>query len=220
MGSIGKGTPGRQLLLREARMNRLLFASVGALLLAVAGGCAMCDNSQDCTYASYGGKWQREDPCCGRVGSLFAPAGAPAVPQQPHAYTSSQSDDEQSSVLAPQDVEHLDQELQGGESIDAAPTDTAGEPLDLGPMDISIVDDESAEAPGMDVDAADAASMDAESAGAAPTDAEAAETDATPQDEASAIFDDLDIKREPLDPMQPSDQGELPALDPSPDLDE
>lgn len=201
-------------------MNRLLFASVGALLLAVASGCAMCDNSQDCTYASYGGKWQRHDPCCGRVGSLFDPAGAPTVPQQPHAYASSQSDHEQRSVLAPQDVEHLGQELQGGEPTDVAPTDAAGEPLDLGPMDISIVDDEPADAPGVEVESADAASIDIESAGAAPTNSDPAETDATSQDEASAIFNDLDIMREPLDPMQRSDQGELPALDAAPDVDE
>lgn len=200
-------------------MNRLLFASLGSLLLAVAGGCAMCDNSQDCTYASYGGKWQRHDPCCGRVGSLFDPAGAPTVPHQAQSPTWPLSDDDQQSVLAPQDVEPLDQELHEIESTDSAPTDGAEEPLDLGPMDFSTVDDDPADASSIDADSAAAASADVESADAAPTDAETGEIDVPPTDEASAIFNDLDITRKPLDSLQPFDKEELPSLDPS-DLDE
>lgn len=52
---------------------------VVAALLAVSAGCAICDPSLDAMYPTYGGKWQRSDPCCGRVGSAFDSAGGPLV---------------------------------------------------------------------------------------------------------------------------------------------
>ena len=55
------------------RSNR--FSWVAMLVLAGLTGCAMCDNSQDCTYPAFGGKWQRDNPFSGRVASLFDPAG-------------------------------------------------------------------------------------------------------------------------------------------------
>ncbi len=48
---------------------------VAMLVLAGTSGCAMCDNVEDWTYAAFGGKWQRDNPTSGRVGSVFDPAG-------------------------------------------------------------------------------------------------------------------------------------------------
>ena len=61
------------------RNNR--FSWVAMLVLAGLTGCAMCDNSQDCTYPAFGGKWQRDNPVSGRVGSLFDPAGVEVTDQ-------------------------------------------------------------------------------------------------------------------------------------------
>ena len=59
--------------------NRFLW--VAMLVLAGLTGCAMCDNSQDGTYPAFGGKWQRDNPVSGRVGSLFDPAGVQVTDQ-------------------------------------------------------------------------------------------------------------------------------------------
>jgi hypothetical protein len=59
---------------------------VGSLLavLAVTTGCAMCGSPFDYSYSAHGGRWQRDDPDCGRVGSLFDPAGPmPVTPDAP-----------------------------------------------------------------------------------------------------------------------------------------
>lgn len=49
-----------------------------AILLALlcCGGCSMCHPCELETYSAYGGRWQRTDRAHGRVGSVFAPAGA------------------------------------------------------------------------------------------------------------------------------------------------
>jgi hypothetical protein len=57
------------------------FLGVAMLVLAGLTGCAMCDNSQDGTYPAFGGKWQRDNPVSGRVGSLFDPAGVQVTDQ-------------------------------------------------------------------------------------------------------------------------------------------
>lgn len=57
-------------------MRDYLVAYVLAALLAVTSGCAIGSSSDDCTYSAYGGRWQRSDPCNGRVGSVFDPADA------------------------------------------------------------------------------------------------------------------------------------------------
>lgn len=56
-------------------MSSKRFTWVAMLALASFTGCAMCDNSEDCTYPAFGGKWQRDNPFSGRVGSLFDPGG-------------------------------------------------------------------------------------------------------------------------------------------------
>lgn len=60
-------------------MRDSLLAYMFAALLAVSSGCAMCSNPDDCTYSAYGGRWQRADPCCGRVGSVFDAADVQIV---------------------------------------------------------------------------------------------------------------------------------------------
>ena len=49
----------------------LLIASVSLSM-----GCATCCNPNDYAYGYYGGAWQRDDLCNGRVGSVYAPAGS------------------------------------------------------------------------------------------------------------------------------------------------
>lgn len=39
-------------------------------------GCRLCTDCEDEAYPTYGGIWQRTDRSNGRVGSVFAPAGA------------------------------------------------------------------------------------------------------------------------------------------------
>jgi hypothetical protein len=45
-------------------------------------GCALCCAPYDCNYPHVGGRWVRDNPAEGRVGSAFAPAGH-RVDEQP-----------------------------------------------------------------------------------------------------------------------------------------
>ena len=219
-------------------MNRNLFACVGVLLLAAASGCAMCDNSQDCTYGAYGGKWQRHDPCCGRVGSLFDPAGARAMPQQAQMAPSQQPDSARRSVLKPEDGEPLDAPSEDIELLDEPSED--GEPLDEPWQDIELLDEPSedvdaTELPPVEVDGVPSGSEPVEAApldlgpldaamgigpeNAVPADAEPAGSDTEPSDQLPDFLEELGIKREPIEPLQPLDAGGLPPLVPSPDTD-
>jgi hypothetical protein len=83
-------------------MRRKLPGLAVTLLLSSLVGCAMCDSSQDCTYTASGGLWQRENPCHGRVGSLFDPADGGALTEVPVAQQEGPADDKQ-SVLQPDD---------------------------------------------------------------------------------------------------------------------
>ena len=56
-------------------MRELLAGAAFAGLLML-GGCRICESTDDCAYPAYGGSWQRTIPNHGRVGSIFAPAGA------------------------------------------------------------------------------------------------------------------------------------------------
>lgn len=47
-----------------------------ALLVTGSLGCSMCSTDHLCDYAGVGGKWQRSNPTCGRVGSNLSDAGA------------------------------------------------------------------------------------------------------------------------------------------------
>ncbi len=39
----------------------------------------MCNTGNLCDYSAVGGKWQRTDPACGRVGSVLSDPGAYSV---------------------------------------------------------------------------------------------------------------------------------------------
>jgi hypothetical protein len=59
-------------------MRRLspLLGLCAAAFVASSLGCTMCSNDHLCDYAGVGGKWQRSNPTCGRVGSILSDAGA------------------------------------------------------------------------------------------------------------------------------------------------
>lgn len=48
---------------------------VSVTMVAASIGCSMCDTAHLCDYAAVGGKWQRSNPTCGRVGSNLSDAG-------------------------------------------------------------------------------------------------------------------------------------------------
>ena len=58
-------------------MSRLLALSLVVGSLALAGGCAMCCAPFDYNYPATTGRWVRNNPTSGRVGSAFDEAGAP-----------------------------------------------------------------------------------------------------------------------------------------------
>ncbi len=60
-------------------MRKSCTALLGFGLIAViafGSGCTMCSTDHMCDYAGAGGKWQRGNPACGRVGSIMSDAGA------------------------------------------------------------------------------------------------------------------------------------------------
>jgi hypothetical protein len=59
-------------------MSRLLALSLLAGLLASSTGCAMCCAPSDYNYPAFTGRWVRNNPATGRVGSAFDEAGSPA----------------------------------------------------------------------------------------------------------------------------------------------
>ncbi len=84
------------------------FPWVAMLVLAGLTGCAMCDNSQDCTYPAFGGKWQRDNPSSGRVASVFDPAGTRMIQEISPAEevpTPTEAGTEAESVEAAEDAE-------------------------------------------------------------------------------------------------------------------
>lgn len=72
--------------------NRL--ALLGALSLILAStGCAMCSSPFDYDYNAYGGTWDRDERCRGRVGSAFEPAESRLVPIKPDDNSDADRDD-------------------------------------------------------------------------------------------------------------------------------
>lgn len=58
------------------RTLRGMVSMAACLSLIAIGGCRVCDSCDDCAYPTYGGSWERTNRNHGRVGSIFAPAGA------------------------------------------------------------------------------------------------------------------------------------------------
>lgn len=57
------------------KLSPMLWLSAVALV-ASSLGCTLCRTDHMCDYAGVGGKWQRSNPTCGRVGSILSDAGA------------------------------------------------------------------------------------------------------------------------------------------------
>ncbi|MCC6510552.1 MAG: hypothetical protein IT423_15730 [Pirellulaceae bacterium] len=55
-------------------LSPVLWLSLAALASSL--GCTMCSTEHMCDYPGVGGKWQRGNPTCGRVGSTLSDAGA------------------------------------------------------------------------------------------------------------------------------------------------
>ncbi len=54
---------------------RKMIAFALTIMIASSTGCSMCAPGYLCDYAGVGGKWQRTNPECGRVGSTLSDAG-------------------------------------------------------------------------------------------------------------------------------------------------
>ena len=57
-------------------MRRMLPLALLIASTSLSMGCAMCCSPYDYAFGYYGGAWQRDDLCNGRVGSIYAPAGS------------------------------------------------------------------------------------------------------------------------------------------------
>ena len=86
----------------------------GALLTAalVVGmsGCSMCCAPFDYDFPYSGGAWVRDNPTCGRVGSVFDPAGYKAIEDQPVPQDGDPVDENRGGQDAPPAIENLDRE--------------------------------------------------------------------------------------------------------------
>ena len=72
--------------MRHRLFDRSLNVAAGlfvASLLAGLSGCTMCCAPFDYDYGYQGGAWVRDNPSCGRVGSVFEPAGYKAIADRP-----------------------------------------------------------------------------------------------------------------------------------------
>jgi hypothetical protein len=56
-------------------MARRLSVLVVVAIASWSSGCATCCAPFDDYYPTVGGRWVRDNPTCGRVGSAFDPAG-------------------------------------------------------------------------------------------------------------------------------------------------
>jgi hypothetical protein len=75
-------------------MTRLIGFSVLAIVAGLSSGCATCCAPFDYHYIAQTGRWVRNNPTTGRVGSAFDNAGGPAdvPPAPPTLPTSEQSE--------------------------------------------------------------------------------------------------------------------------------
>jgi hypothetical protein len=99
---------------------------VSLCLLPMCVGCAMCGSQDDYTYAAFGGRWQRDDPFNGRVGSAFAPAGATPVDAEEAADPQSQQTDTNKPTDDDGSADASNAEEVYGEAMSEADGDQAG----------------------------------------------------------------------------------------------
>ena len=61
-------------------MKRIFSGLLCGCLALWSIGCAMPEHPYDDDYAAFGGRWERQDPAHGRVGSAFTPQAGMRVP--------------------------------------------------------------------------------------------------------------------------------------------
>ena len=86
-------------------------------------GCAMCDSSQDCKYAAYGGVVERLDMVNGRVNSVFNPASVSQM--ETNAQSSEQAAQQPTPAPAQPENTPEDEGLENGaeDRTDSSPLD-------------------------------------------------------------------------------------------------
>src|SRR5438270_5736322 len=71
-------------------MSRVFALSLLTSLLGLSSGCAICCAPFDYDYPVMSGRWTRNNPSSGRVGSAFDEAGSPTGVEQTSATETSQ----------------------------------------------------------------------------------------------------------------------------------
>ena len=106
------------------------YVWIAMLMLAGSTGCAMCDNSHDASYTALGGKWQRDTPHSGRVGSAFDPAGMQVVDSSAFVETEMPVEIwEEEGEIEPL-LEDAENEMAEGETTNEATNEAADETAD------------------------------------------------------------------------------------------
>lgn len=104
-------------------MKPTLHIAIAVVVAAHAAGCRLCADCDEFAYPTYGGAWQRLDREHGRVGSVFAPAGARSAElverDQPPAHD--ELEREQGDLYPPLNQEPFEFENGGESSQDSAP---------------------------------------------------------------------------------------------------
>jgi hypothetical protein len=121
---------------------RNALAVAGSIALLSTMGCAMCASPHDYSYAAFGGKVQRTNRACGRVGSIFDPVAQPYALASVESIVSPAPADEQiwdpdwesESEMAPTEGVEEDLSIPGGEELLPPPFE-GGEPADEVPWD-------------------------------------------------------------------------------------
>ena len=72
-----------------------LLSLIACTLLCMTAGCTTCCTPYDYDYPAYGGRWQRNDPTSGRVGSVFSNVSSQVVDEEDVG----KQDDKGTSVL-------------------------------------------------------------------------------------------------------------------------
>ncbi len=131
---------------------RNALAVAGSIVLLSTMGCAMCASPHDYSYAAFGGKVQRTNRACGRIGSILDPAAQPYALASFETIVSPPPSDEQ--ILDPswgpgyegeilegaesdpsilEDDELLPPPFESGEPADAVPWESLPTPSELDP---------------------------------------------------------------------------------------
>lgn len=94
---------------------RGLLTCTALIGLTLLGGCRICGSDDDCGYPTFGGSWERTNRNHGRVGSIFAPAGAKvtgtAMPAQPFVQPTESTPTPSSDLDAPSLLDDMESDM-------------------------------------------------------------------------------------------------------------